>query len=128
MSPTRRITYWTLFAATAVLALVQVRDASRWVQSPWLGFTVLAGGELQVRQIDDASQPGSGSSPDVYLPTPVVRVTSAPWSAEELASRLRHGEPPVFARIHEDRLLLDPRTLLPGDAGLLLEAFRALAS
>jgi L-seryl-tRNA(Ser) seleniumtransferase len=78
--------------------------------------------------IDDASQPGSGSSPDVYLPTPVVRVTSAPWSAEELASRLRHGEPPVFARIHEGRLLLDPRTLLPGDAELLLEAFRQLAT
>ena len=78
--------------------------------------------------VEDASQPGSGSSPDVYLPTPVVRVTSAPWSAEELASRLRHGEPPVFARIHEDRLMLDPRTLLPGDDERLLAAFRALTS
>jgi L-seryl-tRNA(Ser) seleniumtransferase len=36
-----------------------------------------------------------------------------------LAKRLRQGEIPVIGRIHEDRLWLDVRTLLPGDADLL---------
>ena len=77
--------------------------------------------------LEDASQPGSGSAPDVFLPSFVVRVASSSRSAEELAAALRAGEPPVFARIHEDRLLLDPRTLLSGDRERLVAAFRALA-
>ncbi len=81
---------------------------------------------LAAEVIDDASQPGSGSSPDVYLPSPVVRVTPAERSAEQLAAALRAGDPPVFTRIHEDRVLVDPRTLLEGDLERLLAAFRAL--
>ncbi len=82
---------------------------------------------LEVEVVLDASQPGSGSAPDVFLPSPVVRLRSKTRSAEELAALLRHGDPPVFARIHEDRLILDPRTLLPGDRERLLQAFRALS-
>jgi L-seryl-tRNA(Ser) seleniumtransferase len=82
---------------------------------------------LAVDVLDDGSQPGSGSAPDVFLPTAVVRVRTAGRSAEELAAALRHGEPPVFARIHEDALRLDPRTLLEGDRERLIAAFRALA-
>jgi L-seryl-tRNA(Ser) seleniumtransferase len=76
--------------------------------------------------IDDASQPGSGSAPGIFLPSPVVRLTCERWSAEELSARLRAGEPSVFARIHDDRLLLDPRTLLEGDRESLLDAVRRL--
>ena len=72
------------------------------------------------------AEPGSGSAPTVFLPTTAVRVTADACSAEALAARLRAGEPPVFVRIHEDALLLDPRALLPGDEDRLLEAFRAL--
>jgi len=82
---------------------------------------------LSAEVVDDASQPGSGSSPDVYLPSPVVRLSSEQRTAEELALALRAGAPPVFTRIHEDRLLLDPRTLLEGDLERLLSAFRALS-
>jgi L-seryl-tRNA(Ser) seleniumtransferase len=57
-----------------------------------------------------------------------VRVRLEGLSAAALAARLRQGEPPVFARISEDALLLDPRTLLPGDEERLRTAFRALAA
>jgi len=73
----------------------------------------------------DASQPGSGSAPGVLLPTRVVRVRAAELSADELAARLRAAEPPVFARIQDGALLLDPRTLLEGDADAVVGAFRA---
>lgn len=76
--------------------------------------------------VPERSQPGSGSAPTIFLPTTAVRVTAKGESAERLAARLRAGEPPVFARIHEDALLLDPRALLPGDEERLLDAFRSL--
>jgi L-seryl-tRNA(Ser) seleniumtransferase len=72
------------------------------------------------------SQPGSGSAPGVMLPTWVVRVRRDAFSAETLAAALRRGDPPVFARIQDDALVLDPRTLLPGDQDSLVRAFETL--
>lgn len=72
------------------------------------------------------SQPGSGSAPGVFLDTWIVRVRHAERSPDELAAALRAGDPPVFARIHEERLQLDPRTLLDGDEQRLLAAFTNL--
>ena len=36
-------------------------------------------------------------------------------SVEQLAQTLRNASPPVLARKHDDRLLIDFRTLLPRD-------------
>jgi L-seryl-tRNA(Ser) seleniumtransferase len=83
---------------------------------------------LEAQPVEASSQPGSGSAPGIFLPTVAVRVRLEGLSAAALAARLRQGEPPVFARISEDALLLDPRTLLPGDEERLRTAFRALAA
>jgi L-seryl-tRNA(Ser) seleniumtransferase len=69
------------------------------------------------------SQPGSGSAPGVTLPTYCVRVTHQKLSVGGLASALRAAPVPVFARVQAGALLLDPRTLLPGDMEDLLAAF-----
>ena len=39
--------------------------------------------------------------------------------------RLREGDTPVVARIDDARVLLDPRTVLPEEDGLLLDALRS---
>jgi L-seryl-tRNA(Ser) seleniumtransferase len=72
------------------------------------------------------SQPGSGSAPDVFLDTVCVVVERRGQGAEALARALRAGEPPVFGRIQEGRLWLDPRTLLPGEETELIAAFEGL--
>ena len=77
---------------------------------------------------DDRSQPGSGSAPGIFLPSVAVTVTDAPFSADELGRRLRLSDPPVFTRIHEDRVRLDPRTSLPGDLEDVEAVFRRLAA
>ncbi|HEY53312.1 MAG TPA: hypothetical protein G4N94_07635, partial [Caldilineae bacterium] len=41
-----------------------------------------------------------------------------------LASLLRAGDPPVVARIEEDTLVFDPRTVRPGQDTLLLGAIQ----
>ncbi len=54
---------------------------------------------------------GGGALPLLELPGPVVAVGAAGVSPDELAARLRLGDPPVVGRIEAGRLLLDPRTL-----------------
>ena len=55
-----------------------------------------------------AAKAGGGALPLLELEGPVVALEAQP---ESLARALRHGDPPVIARIHDGRVLLDPRTL-----------------
>ena len=89
-----------------------------------LARLLLALGGLACEVVEEGSQPGSGSAPGVLLPTFSVRVVHARLSASALAARLRAATPPVFARVQADAVLLDPRTLLPGDVERLVAAFR----
>ena len=61
--------------------------------------------------IDGRSRVGGGSLPGTTLPTKLVAITNE--NAESLAARLRLANPPVIGRLQDDRLLLDPRTVLP---------------
>ena len=74
--------------------------------------------------VDDVTFSGGGALPMVELPTKTIRVTVDGVSAGTLARRLRKAQPPVVARLADDRLVLDPRTMLPGDSEDLLSAFR----
>jgi L-seryl-tRNA(Ser) seleniumtransferase len=67
---------------------------------------------------------GGGSTPDQQLPTHLVSVSSPSLSAGELEEKLRkpaHGEP-VIARIEDDRVVLDLRTVLPSEEQALASA------
>ena len=74
-----------------------------------------------IRSGQTPARPG-GSLPEQTLPTRVVRVAVSGLSAEQLSGALRHHEPPVVARIVKDRVLIDPRTLLPGDEDVVVAA------
>ena len=74
--------------------------------------------------VDDVTYSGGGALPMVELPTKTIRVTADGVSAGTLARRLRQAQPPVIARLADDRLVLDPRTMLPADSEDLLSAFR----
>jgi len=81
--------------------------------------------QVRARVAADGSQPGSGSAPGVLLPTSVLRIQHAQRSADELARRLRLGDPPVFARAQQNELVLDPRALLEGELPMLAAALRS---
>jgi L-seryl-tRNA(Ser) seleniumtransferase len=49
------------------------------------------------------------------IPTTVVALVPTSGDVVGLEQRLRLGEPAVIARIKDDRLLLDPRTLRPDE-------------
>lgn len=68
------------------------------------------------------SQMGSGSLPTQNLATTLIALHPEKISADSLAVRLRQYSTPVFARIHNDQVLIDPRTLLNGDDKIVFEA------
>lgn len=80
------------------------------------------GKSLTVRIVPGTSPVGGGSMPTVELSTALVELRSGEMPAHVLAARLREGDPPVIARVAQDAVLLDPRTLLPGDAGRIAAA------
>jgi L-seryl-tRNA(Ser) seleniumtransferase len=68
---------------------------------------------------------GGGSLPGETMPSWVLSLDCQGTSADEVMRRLREGSVPVIARIEEDRVLLDPRTVLPEEDGPLLDALRS---
>jgi L-seryl-tRNA(Ser) seleniumtransferase len=62
------------------------------------------------------------------LPTRLIAVSHPTLTAPELESRLRAGLPPVIARIEDDRVLLDLRTVFPEQDDEIVSALAALAA
>ncbi|MFQ5897746.1 MAG: L-seryl-tRNA(Sec) selenium transferase [Candidatus Methylomirabilia bacterium] len=83
---------------------------------------------LGVTLVDDRGRVGGGALPLVELATAAVALSPAGCSIQELDHALRAGEPPVIARIAEDRLLLDCRTVQNAEVALLARALSRLAS
>ena len=65
---------------------------------------------------------GGGSLPEETLPTWVLAIDTPHPNA--LAGKLRRATPPVIARVDQDRLMLDPRTVLPDQDQALIRAVR----
>ncbi len=85
------------------------------------------GGTCEIDLVPGASQVGGGSLPGEDLPTTCVRILPpAGDSAERIAAALRGNHPPVFARIKEGAVLLDPRTLEPEEFADIAGAARSV--
>jgi len=61
---------------------------------------------------------GGGSLPGESMLTWVLALTVK--SSDKFMEKLRHAQPPIIARTENDRILLDPRTVLPEQDGALL--------
>lgn len=78
---------------------------------------------LTAEVIECKGQVGGGSLPGKEIPSFALAITS-PISCGGFEERLRHAAIPVIARILHDRVLLDPRTILPHDTEDLLVSLR----
>ena len=79
------------------------------------------GGRAEV--IRAVARVGGGALPLTELEGPAVaiEVTADPVAT---VARLRQGDPPVIARIHEDQVVLDPRTLRDEEVEVVVAAVR----
>ena len=78
--------------------------------------------DLGVDVAPSVARSGGGTLPTFEIPSCAVRLGGT--DPEALAEGLRSGEPPVIGRVHEGRLWLDVRTLLPGDEEAVIGAVR----
>jgi L-seryl-tRNA(Ser) seleniumtransferase len=80
-------------------------------------------GEVELEITDGVSLAGGGSTPTQSLPTKLIRIASARHSAAQLAQRLRRSPTgiSVIARVEDDRLILDLRTVFPEQEPQLLK-------
>jgi len=83
--------------------------------------------EVEIEIIDGASLAGGGSTPTQSLPSKVIRIASVRYSAAKLEQRLRRAPAgiSVIARVEEDRLVLDLRTVFPEQEPLLIKTLAA---
>ena len=104
---TDKVPVWRMLSESA--ASLEAR-ARHWAQTLGDGCSVVPG----------RSAIGGGSLPDETLPTSLVRLDVG--DATGLAAALRAGELPVVARIEDEAVVLDPRTVLPDEEEALLRA------
>jgi len=118
---------WNEIPAQRMIRATVEKIAQRAAQ-----FADLLGADLhphdaRIEVVDGHSLVGGGSTPAQSLPTKLLRISSLRHSAADLEARLRKGHAgiPVIARIEEDRLLLDLRTVFPEQERALAESLVA---
>ncbi len=82
----------------------------------------LLGARVQIQVVASTGRVGGGALPQVSLPSRALALTVPPLTPPQLEARLRQAQPPIIARIEQDHLLLDMRTLLPDDLPALKAA------
>lgn len=107
----------------------------RWDQIPALRMIRRTAGEIRERAerirtrvpglelIKGQSVAGGGSTPEQSLPTWLLVMQGDPVATERT---LRAATPPVIARIENDRLVLDLRTVLPEEEDELVRILAAI--
>ena len=107
---TREIPVWRMIAARAD----RLRErAEAWLSELAGAWEVIAG----------QSTVGGGSLPEESLPTFLLAYrVEAP---NQFAARLRRSWPPIIARVEDERVLFDPRTVLPEQDAQLLNGIRS---
>ena len=93
-----------------------IRRARKLTDTSLLSFDLIPG----------QSAVGGGSAPTTHPPTALVALTHRQLSASTLEAALRQATPPVVARILEDRVVLDLRTVAVEEEAELLAALAAL--
>ncbi len=78
----------------------------------------------QPELISGMSTVGGGSLPGEVLPTTLLALQ--PGSADKMLAMLRNGQPPVVARTQDERVLMDPRTVLLDQEEALIARLRSL--
>lgn len=103
---------WQMIAAPAEKLRTR---AQSWAEA--LGQGEVLAGESTV---------GGGSLPGETLPTHLLALQMPKPGA--FLEALRRNDPPLIARLQDDRVLLDPRTVLPGQDEALLSALKSVLS
>ena len=102
-----------------VLAMLDTPEAALAERAHRLRDSI---GDERAEVVPTVAKVGGGALPLLELKGPAVALTGP---ADAIARALREHDPPVMARIRDDRVLLDPRTLSPSEVEIAARAARA---
>lgn len=83
---------------------------------------------LRAEIIEGDSAIGGGAAPTSRLRSPLISITHSNLTANEIEERLRRSALPVIARIENDQVLLDLRTVAPEDEVRVMSAVTSIAA
>jgi L-seryl-tRNA(Ser) seleniumtransferase len=107
----------------------------RWNEIPALRMIQVNANEIRARAekiraeipsleiIEGRSVAGGGSSPDQSIATWLLAI---PDKAVAIENKLRRNDPPIIARIENDRVVIDLRTVFEEEEAALMKALSAL--
>jgi L-seryl-tRNA(Ser) seleniumtransferase len=87
-----------------------------------------ASGDFVIEIIHGESAIGGGSAPTSPLRTALISLTHSQLTPNQIESQLRRSNPPVIARIMENRVVLDLRTVAPAEEPVLEQAVLSLSA
>ncbi len=88
----------------------------------------LADTDLDIGIEEAESLVGGGSVPGQAIPTAVLTLASTRLTTNQLEEQLRGHSPPILARIDDDRLLIDLRTVQKGEEEEIVRALKKLVA
>ena len=112
--------------AIPALRMIQLSRQAIHQRAACLAERISAHPQFSARVQDGDSLIGGGSTPAQALPTALLAVTHSRHSAQELERFLRQNSPPVIARVEQDALLLDLRTVFEEQDEELIRALEAI--
>lgn len=117
-------------ATTAIPALAALHATAEHLAQRAQAFAQRAQAALSnhfcIRLSAAVSMVGGGSAPEMGLPTTLICLTHTQWTANEMEVKLRALQPAVIARILDDQLAIDLRTVTAAEEDLLLAGLQSL--
>jgi L-seryl-tRNA(Ser) seleniumtransferase len=81
---------------------------------------------LNLELLPGDSAVGGGAAPTISLRTTLISLSHVTQTAAEIEHRLRRSNPPIIARIAEDKVLIDLRTVFEDEEPQLRQALASL--
>jgi len=91
-------------------------------------IAAVAGAPLEIGVVATSAVFGGGTSPEKRFDSRALAVALPGVPADALAARLRASSPPVVGRVEDRKLLLDLRSILPEEDGIVERALKEAAS
>jgi L-seryl-tRNA(Ser) seleniumtransferase len=83
--------------------------------------------QLEIEVVESHSVLGGGAAPGSTLPSRALAVKRGKLSPGEMLGRLRQWEMPIIARVEDDRVLLDLRTVEPAQDAMIIAALESIS-
>ena len=110
------------YEAIPALCMMRLQKETVRARAEELAHQLAGLPQTKIKLLEGESVIGGGAAPSAVLPTCLLGITSENLRADELLARLRTSSPPIIARVENDRVILDLRTVFPAQDTVIAEA------